>query len=103
MLEVDGTIIGTVFGTRKGEHEYRVGGLWIAPPSRRKGYGSLLVQRVVNWANDDPSAAIRLWCHVGPQTAFYSKNGFHSLGTLRQHESDGRQIVEMQWSCAQAG
>jgi GNAT superfamily N-acetyltransferase len=98
VLQVDGAIIGTVFGTRKAEHEYRVGGLWVFPASRGKGYGSLLVQQVVEWAKADPSSVVQLWCHVGPQTAFYVKNGFHSLDRFRMHESDGRQIVEMQWS-----
>lgn len=41
--------------------------------------------------------------HVGPQTTFYVKNGFRSLDRLRDHESDGRQIVEMQWSFARDG
>ncbi|SAL88494.1 acetyltransferase [Caballeronia arvi] len=103
ILEVDGAIIGTVFGTRKGEHEYRVGGLWIAPALRGEGYGSRLVQQVIEWATADPAAIIQLWCHVGPQTAFYAKNGFHSLDIFRTHESDGRQIVEMQWSCGEDG
>lgn len=100
MLELDGAIIGTVFGTRKGDHEYRVGGLSVVPALRGKGYGSLLVQRVVEWANADPFAVIQLWCHVGPQTALYVQNGFHSLGVFRKHDSDGREIVEMQWSRA---
>ena len=83
---------------KKNENEYRIGGLWVAPTLRGRGYGSRLVQHVIDWAKADPSAAIQLWCHVGPQTAFYVKNGFHSLDRFRRHESDGRQIVEMQWS-----
>jgi GNAT superfamily N-acetyltransferase len=76
VLALDDAIIGTVFGTRKGEHEYHVGGLWVAPNLRGKGYGSLLVQHVVEWTKADPFAVVQLWCHVGPQTAFYAKNGF---------------------------
>jgi GNAT superfamily N-acetyltransferase len=99
VLELDGEIEGTVFGTRRGKHEYRVGGIWIDPLMRGNGYGSLLVQQVVEWAKADSKAVIKLWCHVGPQTAFYVKNGFQSRNVFREHQSDGRQIVEMQW-CA---
>jgi hypothetical protein len=38
MHKVNGAIIGTIFGTRKGEHEHRVAGLRVAPASRSKGF-----------------------------------------------------------------
>ncbi|MGF6874007.1 GNAT family N-acetyltransferase [Paraburkholderia sp. MM5477-R1] len=87
-----------VFGVRKETDEYRIGGLWVDPVHRREGFGSVLLQQVVTWARaDSPSAVVQLWCHTGPALSFYRKNGFHSLARFRTHESDGRQIVEMEW------
>jgi GNAT superfamily N-acetyltransferase len=98
ILEVENEIAGVVFGSKKGDAEYGIGGLWVAPGSRGKGYGSLLVQEVVGWARSNPAAEILIWCHVGPEQAFYARNGFHELDQFRTHVSDGRRIVRMQWS-----
>ena len=87
-----------VFGVKKDHDEYSVGGLWVDPAHRRKGFGSLLVQQVVTWARaDSPAAVIRLWCHTGSALAFYRRNGFQSLDRFRTHDLDGRRIVEMEW------
>jgi GNAT superfamily N-acetyltransferase len=98
ILESASVDSGFVFGVRKDGDEYRVGGLWVDPAQRRKGFGSLLVQEVVAWARaDSTTAVIQLWCSIGPAMAFYQRNGFHSLERFRTNDSDGRQIVEMEW------
>jgi GNAT superfamily N-acetyltransferase len=98
ILEHGKSIGGFVFGVKKDGDEYRVGGLWVDPAHRSKGYGSLLVQQVVAWAvSDSNTAVIQLWCAFDSTMSFYQKNGFHSLGRFRSNDSDGRQIVEMEW------
>lgn len=91
-------VAGFVFGVKKDDDEYSVGGLWVDPAHRRKELGSLLVQQVVAWARaDSHAAAIRLWCHTGPSLSFYQRNGFQPLDRYRTNDNDGRRIVEMEW------
>ncbi|WP_233857462.1 GNAT family N-acetyltransferase [Paraburkholderia sp. HD33-4] len=98
LVEQAQRVVAFVFAVRKDGDEYRIGGLWVDPVHRRKGLGSLLVQQVITWARaDSPAAVIQLWCHTGPALSFYRRNGFESLCRFRTHESDGRQIVEMEW------
>jgi GNAT superfamily N-acetyltransferase len=97
ILESGEAIIGMVFGVVKEGAAYRVGGLWVDPAQRGKGYGTRLVQHVIAWARTRPDAQIQLWCPSGSTMHFYQRNGFHSLERYRTNEADGRQIVEMQW------
>ncbi|WP_308445090.1 GNAT family N-acetyltransferase [Paraburkholderia flagellata] len=92
------SVAAFVFGVKKDNDEYSVGGLWVDPVHRRKGFGSLLVQQVVTWARaDSHSAVIRLWCHTGSSLSFYQRNGSQSLDRYRINGFDGRRIVEMEW------
>ncbi|WP_321946629.1 GNAT family N-acetyltransferase [Paraburkholderia sp. J10-1] len=98
LVEHPESVAAFVFGIKKDDDAYSVGGLWVDPVHRRKGLGSLLVQQVVTWARADSHAArIRLWCHTGPPLSFYQRNGFQSLDRFRTNDLDGRQIVEMEW------
>ncbi|WP_180731928.1 GNAT family N-acetyltransferase [Paraburkholderia sp. PGU19] len=98
IVEHSESVAAFVFGVKKDDDEYSVGGLWVDPVHRRKGFGSLLVQQVITWARaDSHTAVIRLWCHTGQALSFYQRNGFQSLDKFRTNDVDGRQIVEMMW------
>jgi GNAT superfamily N-acetyltransferase len=95
--EKDHGPIGFVFGIHKPMGDYRVGGLWVDPDYRRQGYGSMLVQQVVTWAQYRADmTSIRLWT-ADALIGFYKRNGFISLDRTQTHPSDGREFIEMEW------
>jgi len=98
LLEINQVIIGFVYGIKKDEEKYRIGGLWVDPKYRGRGHGNSLVREVISWAkNCSAKPIIRLWSPTGATARFYENNGFQSLGNIRTHTQDKRQIIEMEY------
>jgi len=98
LLELENKVIGFVYGIKKDTQGCRIGGLWVAPEYRKKGYGNLLIQQVISWAqNNFKDVAIKLWSPAGSMIAFYEKNNFKKSPNVKTHPNDGREVVEMEF------
>jgi GNAT superfamily N-acetyltransferase len=88
---------GMVYGLRNGE-EARIGGLWVAPGSRRRGAGRSLLEAVVAWAGKGGMRRIGLWAPAASEAALalYRKSGFTPNGRERALGHEMLRIVEMQ-------
>lgn len=92
------TIIGFVYGIRKDESNFSLGGLWITPKLRADGFGKILVQEVIKWAmKETPAPILKIWSPKDSTTNFYSKLGFLQLNNEKKNPVDGRKIVEMEY------
>jgi len=90
--------VGSVTGAARRDRDGVAGlfGMWVAPEARRRRAGSLLVQRVIDWASaagfkqlfldvaDSNHAAIKL----------YEQAGFHPTGTVGALPSPREHVTE---------
>ncbi|MET1414420.1 GNAT family N-acetyltransferase [Roseibium sp. HPY-6] len=90
--------VGSVTGAARRDRDGVAGlfGMWVAPEARGRGAGSLLVQRVIDWASaagfeqvfldvaDSNHAAIKL----------YEKAGFRPTGTVGALPSPRENVTE---------
>jgi len=63
----------------------RVGGMWVAPASRRRGVGRLLLRAVFDWARERELTGLGLWAPARSPgaIALYSREGFRETGVRR--------------------
>lgn len=87
MAESEGVVVGTASG---GDGETTgvaaLTAMWVDPRFRRQGVGGLLVQRVVDWAQQTGYEQIFLWVVRGNEAAvkLYERNGFGRTGAQQE-------------------
>jgi GNAT superfamily N-acetyltransferase len=89
---IDGDAVGIVGGYRPDPSAdvVELVSMWIAPRARRAGVGRLLVNAVIEWANDNGSSSIGLWVTRGnsPAEQLYESLGFRTTGDFQPLPSD---------------
>ena len=99
ILEQDGVVRGFVYGISKGAGEHRLVGSGSNQLVEGESMGMRSSNGLCHGRGTQPGmTSIRLWSPTGSMVCFYEKNGFKPLGRSLTHPSDGRQIVEMEWS-----
>ena len=87
MAESEGVVVGTASG---GDGETTgvaaLTAMWVDPRFRRQGVGGLLVQRVVDWAQQSGYSEILLWVVRGNDAAenLYERHGFRRTGAAQE-------------------
>jgi RimJ/RimL family protein N-acetyltransferase len=101
IAEVDGTPVATVYGLHDPSDRAtaRLGGMWVAPASRRQGIASALAQELRAWAVQLGKMRIRLWVADDSIAAkrLYERLGFRPTGNERTFPGiPGRRLLEME-------
>jgi GNAT superfamily N-acetyltransferase len=60
--------------------------LYVAPEYRGKGYGSRLLNFMVDYANADQQMGCYLWCYTEKERDWYTRHGFRHFQTIPYHE-----------------
>lgn len=89
-LEEGGEAVGVVLANLNYSLKFAGRALWIeelyvTPKGRRKGLGRLLVEHLLDWAEDNDIRGIDLEAYQGntPASILYRSLGFHRLGRER--------------------
>ena len=93
-------VYGSTYGLldRKQEDAGRVGGMWVAPSKRRKGFGRALLGAVFTWARKRKLNRLRLWApaHSPGAVALYREAGFRETGNCHPLPANPElKIIEM--------
>src|SRR5882724_12944186 len=82
------TVLGSAYGLldRDQREAGRVGGMWVAPASRRQGIGRALLHAVMAWARGHQLMRLGLWApaHSPAAVALYQQAGFRETGRRRR-------------------
>jgi len=64
--------------------------MWVRPQARGKGVADLLVRAVVDWADGQGHAKVRLWVSEGnePAVRLYLRHGFARTGEVQPHPNE---------------
>lgn len=83
----DEATVGTVYGLRGRERADmgRVGGMWVDPARRGRGFGHALLHAVFGWARGRELTRLGLWApeHRPAAIALYTRAGFRQTGERR--------------------
>jgi GNAT superfamily N-acetyltransferase len=96
------TLLGSTYGLidRERREAGRVGGMWVAPTSRRQGVGRALLQAVIAWARGRHLKRLGLWApaHSPAAVALYQQAGFCETGRRKPlPTTPALQIIEMEY------
>jgi GNAT superfamily N-acetyltransferase len=84
IAQQDGAVIGLVWAKVDSSDESVVNGfqMWVAPESRGRGVGSMLMRAVVAWARRRNSRSVQLGVVCGDTSAvrLYAREGFRIVG-----------------------
>ncbi len=95
-------IFGYVYGIKSDAINYRLGGLWVDPVYRGKGYGGMLVDHVIAWVKRQTFVnSLKLWCPDDGTIQFYEIKNFRKLDRKMVNSKDGRVIIEMEYILTQ--
>lgn len=80
--------IGVVYGFNKGEKRGGLGGLWIDPNYRKRGFATTLINKVITWAKNEELERLTLWNTEGHEGSekLYRKIGFQPTGRKKPLE-----------------
>ncbi len=92
LAQVDDDLVGLVGGYRDESSSpiVELVSMWVAPPFRGRGVGSLLVDAVIAWAVETNAARVSLWVTSGntPAERLYGSKGFVATGEVQPLPSD---------------
>ncbi len=85
VAEADGKVVGTAAGIASDDGTAALISMWVAPGSRGRGVGEMLVRAVLAWARDAAYRAVRLWVAEGngPAERLYLRCGFVRTGATQ--------------------
>jgi ribosomal protein S18 acetylase RimI-like enzyme len=87
VVDDGGVLRGLVVAFLQGEEPARAtaASLWVAPEARRRGLGTALLERAVEWAEDAGADQVTLWSNETAAAALglYERAGFAATGARR--------------------
>jgi GNAT superfamily N-acetyltransferase len=85
VAEAAGEVVGTAGGIASEDGNAALISMWVAPSSRGRGVGEMLVRAVLDWARDGSYVAVRLWVADGNAAAerLYRRCGFVRTGATQ--------------------
>ena len=88
VAESSNALVGLVFAFEDAADDTVgcVGGMWVAPASRRQGIGRALLHAVMAWAHGHQLMRLGLWApaHSPAAVALYQQAGFRETGRRRR-------------------
>ncbi|MFD1850783.1 GNAT family N-acetyltransferase [Oceanobacillus bengalensis] len=84
LKDVEGRIVGGITGNMYW-HSLHVDFLWVDESVRNEGYGSKLLRKMEDFAQDKACRLIHLDTFSFQAPEFYKKNGYEVFGTIENH------------------